>query len=84
MDLVLVVPGLILAAPVMLVLAILIFFSDGRPVIFAQKRPGLYGKIFTLYKFRTMHHMVDKHGDTLPDAARLTRLGKFLRSVQPG
>lgn len=75
------VPGTLLLLPVMLVVAILVRIKLGRPVIFAQKRPGLNCRIFTLYKFRTMNDARDGQGNLLPDADRLTRLGRFLRSA---
>lgn len=80
-DLVLTVPGTLLLLPVMLIVAILVRIKLGSPVIFAQKRPGLNCRIFTLYKFRTMNDARDDQGKPLPDAERLTRLGRFLRSA---
>ena len=59
----------------------LIFFSMGMPVLFRQYRPGLYGKQFVLYKFRTMEDKKDANQNILSDAARLTSVGKFLRSL---
>jgi lipopolysaccharide/colanic/teichoic acid biosynthesis glycosyltransferase len=53
----------------------------GSPVIFRQTRPGLNGRPFTLLKFRTMRNTIDRNGQPLPDAVRLTRLGSFLRST---
>lgn len=53
----------------------------GTPVIFKQERPGLWGKIFHIYKFRTMTEETDLSGKLLPDHLRLTRFGKFLRST---
>lgn len=53
----------------------------GQPVIFKQVRPGLHGRPFTMYKFRTMTNKTDLNGHLLPDAMRLTRFGKFLRST---
>ena len=68
-------------SPVMLVVAILVRVKLGAPVIFKQERPGKNGKIFKLYKFRTMTDARDENGELLPDADRLTRLGRFLRST---
>jgi lipopolysaccharide/colanic/teichoic acid biosynthesis glycosyltransferase len=59
----------------------LVYFAHGRPVLFRQIRPGYKGKPFTIYKFRTMTNQRDKYGNLLPDEARLTRLGRFLRST---
>ena len=52
----------------------------GSPVVFSQKRPGLHGKPFTMYKFRTMRDAVDNHGQQLPDSERMTPMGRFLRA----
>ena len=53
----------------------------GRPVLFKQERPGLYGQSFTLHKFRTMTNARDQDGKLLPDVERFTKLGQFLRST---
>jgi len=73
--------GLICLSPVLLVLAVLIKLKLGSPIIFKQERPGLDEKIFTLKKFRTMTDERDENGKLLPDAVRLTKFGKFLRST---
>ncbi len=52
----------------------------GSPILFKQERPGLNGKIFKMYKFRTMTNETDENGELLPDEVRLTKFGKFLRS----
>jgi lipopolysaccharide/colanic/teichoic acid biosynthesis glycosyltransferase len=80
-DIVGAVAGLVLLSPVMAVIAFLIWRQMGRPVIFSQTRPGLAGKPFRMVKFRTMRDGVDRHGNPLPDAERLTRLGQSLRST---
>lgn len=80
-DLVIALLGMVIALPLMGIIALIIYLREGSPVLFKQPRPGLGGKIFTLYKFRTMRNAVDRHGNPLPDAERLTRLGKFLRST---
>lgn len=72
---------MILSAPAFLVVWCLIRYFLGTPVIFKQQRPGLYGKPFTLYKFRTMTDARDGRNCLLPDSVRLTSLGKFLRST---
>ena len=61
--------------------AILVRTKLGSPVIFKQERPGLYGKVFMLYKFRTMTDKKDAEGNLLPDEVRLTGFGKILRST---
>ena len=73
--------AIIVLSPVMAVTAVLVRIKLGSPVIFKQKRPGLNGKIFTLYKFRTMTDKKDKNGELLPDEERLTHFGKILRST---
>ena len=64
-----------------LVLAILIKVNLGSPVIFTQERPGKDGKIFKLYKFRSMSSDTDENGNLLPDSKRLNNFGKVLRST---
>lgn len=64
-----------------IVIAILVRVKLGSPVLFKQDRPGLNEKIFKMYKFRTMTDEKDKDGNLLPDAERLTKFGKFLRST---
>jgi len=71
--------GLILLSPIIMILAILLRFYLGTPVIFRQKRPGLNGKIFTFYKFRTMTNEKGKNGKLLEDKDRITPIGSFLR-----
>lgn len=63
-----------------LIVAIAVKIKLGSPIIFVQKRPGKDGKIFNLYKFRTMTDEKDKDGNLLPDMIRLTKFGKFLRN----
>jgi lipopolysaccharide/colanic/teichoic acid biosynthesis glycosyltransferase len=80
-DLIVALLALVLLSPVMLVVAILVLAKLGRPVLFVQERPGLHGKPFRIYKFRTMlNGDQEKPGDTA-DARRMTRLGHFLRST---
>ena len=64
-----------------LILAVLVRIRMGSPVIFTQDRPGKDGKIFKLYKFRSMTDKRDENGNLLPDKARLTRFGRILRST---
>lgn len=63
------------------IIAVLVRVKLGSPVIFAQERPGKDGKIFKLYKFRTMTSERDENGELLPDELRLTSFGKTLRST---
>lgn len=67
--------------PVMTMVALAIRLSLGRPVFFFQKRAGLRGRIFTIWKFRTMRDAFDSSGRPLPDAERLTRFGEMLRKT---
>ena len=78
-DLVLSLLLLIFFFPVIIILAVLIYCKMGSPVIFRQQRPGLKGKPFFLYKFRTMGDAKDNNGNLLPDQQRLTALGRILR-----
>lgn len=81
LDLLLTVPGLIVLSPVLLVLALLVWWKHGRPVLFRQQRPGYREKRFVIYKFRTMREILDEQGNLLPDKDRLTKFGRFLRST---
>lgn len=65
----------------LLIIAILVKTKLGSPIIFTQDRPGENGKIFKLYKFRSMSNETDNKGNLLPDSQRLTRFGKILRST---
>ncbi|UNJ94209.1 sugar transferase [Bacillus mycoides] len=69
---------LVLSLPIIIVV-ILVRIKLGSPIIFKQQRPGLYGKAFYLYKFRTMTDARDSKGELLADQVRLTSFGKFLR-----
>jgi len=71
--------GLALLAPVLLAAALAVRSTMGQPVLFRQRRPGLGGRPFTLYKFRTMADLRDEAGNLLPDARRLTPVGRWLR-----
>lgn len=71
----------IILSPVMLITAILVRIKLGSPVLFTQDRPGKDGKIFKLYKFRTMTDARDEKGELLPDDQRLPKFGQRLRST---
>lgn len=73
--------GLTLCAPVLAGAGLAIRGTMGSPVLFRQSRPGYRGRPFELMKFRTMRHVVDAAGNPLPDEARLTRLGAWLRAT---
>ena len=73
--------GVVLLSPIFFVVAILVRWKLGSPIIFKQHRPGKDEKIFTMYKFRTMIDAYDEEGNLLPDEQRLTKFGKWLRST---
>lgn len=81
LDLCLTVPACIVLSPVMAATAALVAVKLGRPVLFTQKRPGYQGKIFRMYKFRSMTDAKDENGHLLPDEERLTPFGEKLRST---
>lgn len=80
-DLGLVFSALLLLAPLIAAVALLVRLQLGTPVLYRQQRPGLHGQPFTMFKFRTMSDLRDAEGQLLPDAARLTPLGKLLRRL---
>lgn len=73
--------ALIILSPIVICVAIAIYFRMGSPVVFTQPRPGKDGKIFNFYKFRTMTDERDAQGNLLPDEQRLTTFGQFLRQT---
>jgi sugar transferase EpsL len=73
--------GLIPLAPFLLLIALAVRIKHGSPLLFEQERPGKGGETFLIYKFRTMNNERDASGQLLPDAKRLTALGKFLRAT---
>ncbi|MHC1740328.1 MAG: sugar transferase [Anaerolineaceae bacterium] len=81
LDLCLTIPALVILSPVIGIVAICVWIDLGAPVVFGQNRPGYKTKIFRIYKFRTMRDLRDGNGKLLPDAQRLTKVGKFLRSA---
>lgn len=80
-DLLLAVPALVVLSPVLMSVALLMRPKLGAPILFHQTRPGLHGRTFTIYKFRTMTDARDAQGIPLLDAERLTPFGRFLRST---
>jgi lipopolysaccharide/colanic/teichoic acid biosynthesis glycosyltransferase len=80
-DLVVAGLGLALVWPVLALTAVFVRLFLGTPVLFRQSRPGLGGRPFTIYKFRTMRDGYDEEGNLLPDVQRLTALGRFLRAT---
>lgn len=80
-DLTLSVATLIALSPIFFVVALGVRIFLGQPILFRQVRPGKAGEPFEMLKFRSMKDGVDKHGELLPDAERLTRFGQFLRTT---
>ncbi|MBR1893301.1 MAG: sugar transferase [Lachnospiraceae bacterium] len=80
-DIILSLFAIVVLSPVLIITAILVRVKLGSPVIFCQKRPGLNGKIFNLYKFRSMNDARDENGELLSDEVRLTSFGKKLRAT---
>jgi sugar transferase EpsL len=81
LDLFLSLVGLIVLSPVLLLIALLVRFRLGFPVLFRQVRPGLGGKPFMLLKFRTLRDLRDHEENLLPDYARLSGFGTLLRRL---
>lgn len=73
--------AIIILSPILLLIVILVRLFIGTPIFFTQPRPGYKGRPFFIYKFRTMTNRFDSSGSLLPDAERLTRLGRFLRAL---
>lgn len=73
--------GIIIASPIMLVVAFLVRVKLGSPVTFSQIRPGKNERVFFIHKFRSMSNAKDENGELLPDDVRLTKFGKVLRST---
>ncbi|PTK56858.1 sugar transferase [Staphylococcus haemolyticus] len=73
--------GLIVSAPITLTTAILISKKLGKPVLFKQTRPGINGKPFEIYKFRTMTDERDENGQLLPNSERMTEFGRLVRKT---
>lgn len=71
--------ALLVLSPLLLMLVILELIFHGRPIFYSQKRPGLHGKIFSIYKFRSMSNQCDEQGNLLPGSQRLTAFGRFIR-----
>ena len=80
-DLAVAVPSVIILSPLLVLIGFPVRFKIGSPALFRQIRPGLHGRPFTIYKFRTMTDARDKDGMLLPDGERLTRFGRFLRKT---
>jgi lipopolysaccharide/colanic/teichoic acid biosynthesis glycosyltransferase len=79
LDLLIALAILVLSSPLLLVIALAVRVILGRPVIYRQRRPGLHGTPFTIYKFRTMTNESGSDGEPLPDNRRMTSFGRLLR-----
>lgn len=73
--------ALTMLLPVIIIVAFLIRIRLGSPITFSQNRPGLYGKVFKMVKFRSMRDAYNADGEPLPDSERMTAFGSFLRST---
>ena len=71
--------AILFLSPLLLLITILELLFHGRPILFSQERPGLKGRIFKLYKFRSMTNEIDERGELLPGDQRVTKFGHFLR-----
>jgi sugar transferase EpsL len=80
-DLILTILGCVILLPLFIVIALFVKRKLGSPILFRQQRPGLHGKPFILFKYRTMTNSKDENGNLLPAAQRLTKTGSFLRST---
>lgn len=73
--------GLFVLSPMLLFFSVWLYFVNNGPPFYLHERPGMNGRIFRLIKFKTMNDKRDEHGELLPDAERLTPLGRFMRSL---
>ena len=81
-DFIVVFGVLVIILPILLIMTLWLYFANrGAGAFFTQERPGQYGKIFKVIKFKTMTDERDENGDLLPDEKRLTKIGKFIRST---
>jgi len=81
LDLTLSLIGFIIISPIFFVITVILFFANNGKPFFFQQRPGKNEKIFKVIKFKTMNDKLDKNGNLLPDAERLTKIGNFVRST---
>ena len=80
-DIVITFFGFLLLLPIYLLVSLLVLINLGFPIFFKQPRPGINGKVFYIYKFRTMTNEYDKNQNLLADMDRITKFGQFLRST---
>ncbi|ATA77279.1 sugar transferase [Capnocytophaga canimorsus] len=81
LDFILALIGFLLLSPVFIIVTIGLFFANQGKPFFFQLRPGKDGEIFKIIKFKTMNDKKDEHGNLLPDACRLTKIGNFVRET---
>ena len=82
LDVLFVLLVLFVSSPLLLIVSVWLFFANEKNgIFFVQERPGLKGRIFKMIKFKTMTDERDKEGNLLPDEKRLTRMGRFVRSI---
>ena len=81
LDIVLSLLAIVVLSPIFAILALMVRIKLGRPVLFRQIRPGKDGKLFCIYKFRSMADQKDDQGELLPDTERTSRFGSVLRST---
>ena len=82
LDLLFVLLVLFVSSPLLLIVSVWLFFANEKNgIFFVQERPGVKGRIFKMIKFKTMTDERDKEGNLLPDEKRLTRMGRFVRSI---
>lgn len=73
--------AIVFLSPLLICVGLIVRIGLGSPILFKQSRPGLHGRPFKMYKFRTMLNATGPNGEPLPDSERLTRLGRFLRAT---
>ena len=81
LEIILAFVALVLLSPLLVLIALAILLTMGRPILFRQKRPGLHGRPFEILKFRTMRALRPGEEAVASDGMRLTRLGRFLRAA---
>ena len=72
---------IVILSPLFLIIALLELIFHGAPILYSQDRPGLHGKVFKVYKFRSMTNEKDENGELLPSEKRLTSFGRFIRRL---
>lgn len=81
LDFVLSIIIMLVCLPVMLIVGLIIFLTEGKPIFFFHERPGKDGQPFKLIKFRSMRNARDAEGNLLPDGERITNFGNFIRKT---